>query len=91
MTDKNDQLPASFFETPRMVIIEPRDHGQVAVTPHDYRTKKLLPGKKAGDDLVTYEEAGYKIVGWEGGEEYKEPRAARAAEPADEPKAAEKK
>lgn len=87
-----EQLPASFFDTPRMVIIEHKDGRQVAVTPRDFRTKKVLAGKNQGDDLMTYEEAGFKIKGWEGGEEYKEARqAAPAPAAADEPKAADKK
>lgn len=84
----DEQLPASFFDNPRKVIIEHKDGRQVAVTPRDFRQAKVLPGDKPGDKDQTYEEAGFKIVGWEGGEEYEEPKArvgASQPEPAKEP------
>lgn len=54
----------------RMVRIAHRDGREFAVTPADYRSKKT------DAEGQTYEQQGFKIVRWEDGEPYEEPKAA---------------
>jgi hypothetical protein len=57
----------------RMVVIEHKDGRRVAVTPADFRRAKV------GPDGETYEEQGFKIQHWEGGEPYEEPAPRKSA------------
>lgn len=51
----------------RMVVIEHKDGRTVAVTPADFRRAKV------GPDGETYEQLGFRIRHWEGGEPYEPP------------------
>lgn len=57
----------------RMVVIEHKDGRRFAVTPHDFTSQKI------NDDGQTYEDAGFKIQGWEDGEPYEAPKRASEA------------
>jgi hypothetical protein len=61
----------------------------IAVTPHDFRTAKVVPDGKGG--FQTYEDAGYKLTDhYEDGSEFVAPEQRQSA-PASEAKADGKK